>query len=89
MTSRKIVSIGLDGNSMAMYRYEDELHLPDHQRSIVPRNKRPGHCVSCGSKNGVKSYTVSGVPGWNGEQHLCLNCASAALPSDGTLTLND
>ncbi|MET0604390.1 MAG: hypothetical protein ABW167_20560 [Baekduia sp.] len=32
---REIVSVGWDGASQPMLRYRDELHLPDHRRSIV------------------------------------------------------
>lgn len=38
---RRIVSVGLDGRSQPMWRYRDELHLPDHQRSIVAPEDRP------------------------------------------------
>ena len=34
-TRREVVSVGWDGASRPMLRYRDELHLPDHARSIV------------------------------------------------------
>jgi hypothetical protein len=34
---RPIVQVGWDGASRPMYRYRDELSLPDYQRSIVVR----------------------------------------------------
>lgn len=34
-TRRAVVSIGMDGASQPMLRYQDELHLPDSRRSRV------------------------------------------------------
>lgn len=36
-----VVSVGLDGRSRPMWRYSDELHLPDALRSIVHPDHRP------------------------------------------------
>lgn len=32
---REVVCVGWDGGSQPMYRFRDELHLPDHLRRIV------------------------------------------------------
>lgn len=39
-TPRPVVVVGLDGRSQPMYRYQDELHLADHLRSIVAAEDR-------------------------------------------------
>lgn len=40
-SGREVVSVGLDGRSRPMLRYRDELHLPEHERSIVtPEDRR-------------------------------------------------
>lgn len=40
---REVVSVGLDGRSNPMWRYRDELALPDHARSIVDPTDRPDY----------------------------------------------
>lgn len=40
-TGREIVSVGLDGRSQPMWRYADELWLPEHRRSVVSAADRP------------------------------------------------
>ena len=48
---RNIVSVGLNGRSLPMWRYKDELHLPDHQRAIVSRDDLRANDIStcCGA----------------------------------------
>lgn len=41
LTQRAVVSVGLDGASQPMLRYRDELHLADHERSVVAEEDRP------------------------------------------------
>ena len=37
---REIVCVGWDGQSKPIYRYRDELDLPDHQQTRVTRNPK-------------------------------------------------
>lgn len=43
---REVVQVGWDGVSRPMYRYRDEMHLPDYARSVVPASAIEGACVS-------------------------------------------
>lgn len=40
--AREVVSVGWDGRSRPILRYADELHLPDHARSVVRAEDRGG-----------------------------------------------
>lgn len=35
--TRQVKAVGWDGRNQPMLRYADEMHLPDHLRSVVAR----------------------------------------------------